>query len=155
MVQMLPVSGIFQHPVDGAHAARVLREKGYVMVALRPLANIDLSRLPLSQRESNSRLNWMIASALAAFLVLGAFGWFLGNAINMGLGVLVALAFAFFGIVAALLLIDQPAERHRRMSRDGGVVVTVHCPKDEENEVERTLRKTGAVEIQSVTEAGA
>ncbi len=155
IAHLLPVSGLYMHPADGARAAQVLREKGFGPVAIRPLADIDLSLLPISQKEANARLNWMIGFSILGFFALGALGWFLGNTIHMGLGVIAALSLAFLGMLAAILLVDRPAERHRRYRQEGGVLLTVHCTKEEEEQVSEALLRTGAVEVKAVTAAGA
>lgn len=154
IAQLLPVTGLYKHPVDGAHAAQVLREKGFSQVVIRPLSDIDLSLLPISQKEAGARLNWMIGFSILGFFALGALGWFLGNTIHMGLGIIAALSLAFLGMLAAILLVDRPSERHRHYRQEGGVLLTVHCTKEEEDVVSEALLGTGAVEVKAVTAAG-
>ncbi|MBL8219408.1 MAG: hypothetical protein JNL62_09265 [Bryobacterales bacterium] len=116
-------------------------------MAIRPLSDLDLSLLPSSPRESAARRNIMMASAFAAFLTMGAVGWFAGNALNHGLGVLAMPSLAFLGMIGALLIADRPPKRYRELRRFGAVLLTVRCPKERRDQLSRALLGAGAMEL--------
>jgi len=114
---------------------------------IQPLSDLDLSLLPVSPQESASRRNRMMAAAFAAFLGMGAVGWFAGNALNHGLGVLAMPSLAFLGMISALLIADRPPRRYRELRRFGAVLLIVRCPKERRDQLTKALLGAGAMEL--------
>lgn len=145
--QLLPTAVLFRRPIEGVRAAHLLWERGFGPVAIQPLSDLDLSILPVSRQESAARRNIMMAAAFAAFLGMGAVGWFVGNALNHGLGVLAMPSLAFLGMISALLIADRPPKRYRELRRLGAVLLTVRCPKEHWEQLTKTLLGADAMEV--------
>ncbi|MFN7933011.1 MAG: hypothetical protein U0R19_06765 [Bryobacteraceae bacterium] len=137
-----PVMGLFRHPVDGAHAAQVLREKGFSTIAIRPVTEPGRGKV----ESASPRLHhvaWMAGIAVAVV----AAGWTAGHAVNRVIGLFAALTVMFMGMMAAMVYFNWGDSRVKRYPRQGGVLLTVECRSGEEPEVAETLRHAGAVQV--------
>jgi len=137
-----PVSGLFRHPIDGAHAAHVLREKGF--------SKIDIRTVPETGHPRSSSKKRPIAAVAGAVGTMGAAvicGLLVGQFVSKVAGVFAALGLAFFGLLAVTLCILSPSSRVERYPRRDGVLLTVQCRGEEEPEVTEALRHAGAVRV--------
>lgn len=139
-----PVMGLFRHPVDGAHAAQVLREKGFSAIAIRPVTEPGRAKV----EHGNPRLNQVAWIAGIGVAVIAA-GWMAGHAVNRVIGFFAALTVLFLGIMGAILYSNWGTSRVKRYPRQGGVLLTVECRSGEEPEVAETLRHAGAVQVKT------
>ncbi|MBS1829994.1 MAG: hypothetical protein JST93_32140 [Acidobacteria bacterium] len=137
-----PVMGLFRHPVDGAHAAQVLREKGFSTIAIRPVEAPGFSKV--EKRKGRMK---PVAGIVGLGIAVIAAGWTAGHAVNRVIGFFAALTVLFIGIMGAILYLNWGTTRVKRYPRHGGVLLTVECRSGEEPEVAETLRHAGAVQI--------
>lgn len=140
-VTLIPVSGMFRHPVDGAHAARVLRERGFSSVAIRPVANSGKANPKETPRRA------AIAGAWGVVLLMLISGWFAGAAVDKVLGAIVVASVILGALLLLLIRLSRTPQSVRRYPRRNGVVLTVHCRTEDEPAVAETLRDNGAVEV--------
>ncbi|MBL8174590.1 MAG: hypothetical protein JNK48_07970 [Bryobacterales bacterium] len=137
-----PVSGLFRHPIDGAHAAQVLREKGFTKVEIQPVAE----SAPRKPRERSRRLMATVGAAMTIGAAVVA-GFVAGQVVSRAAGVFAALSLAFLGMMAVVLFLQWPRERVQRYPRRDGVLLTVQCRGEEEPEVADALRHAGAIKV--------
>ena len=149
----LPISGLFAHGEDGERAAQILRERGFEKIAMRPLSQVNLRLLPLTEAETKEKMYRTLFAAPIGFCALGSVGLVLGSTIRFGLGLGAGLLLGMLGALIAIGWMDRPAERYRRMSQEGGVLLTVECEAEEEAKAAEALRSTGAVEVEKVVHA--
>lgn len=141
-----PVSGLFRHPIDGAHAAHILREKGFSKIDIRTIPEAGHSR-----SSSKKRPLAAVAGAVAAIGAAIICGLLLGQFVSKVAGVFAALGLAFFGLLSVMLYVLWPSSRVERYPRRDGVLLTVLCQGEEQPEVAETLRHAGAVKIMPQT----
>lgn len=140
-VTLIPISGMFRHPVDGAHAAQVLRERGFSSVAIRPIASSGKASPKQSPRRA------AIAGACGVLLVMLISGWFAGAAVDKVFGAIVVTSVMLGALLLLLVVSSHTSQRVRRYPRQCAVVLTVHCRTEDEPAVAETLRDNGAVEV--------
>jgi hypothetical protein len=140
-VLTMPVSGVFRHPVDGAHAAQVLREKGFSTIAISPIAET------IQMRREDRKMRPRVAAGIGFAVVAVAAGYIAGQGINKVVGMIAGMTVIFFGLLWAILFLNWGAPPVTRYPRRNGVLLTVQCRSGQEPEVEETLRHAGAVKI--------
>lgn len=137
-----PVSGLFRHPIDGAHAAHVLREKGFSKIDIRTVPEIGHSKTSGKRRPIAA-----VAGAVAAIGAAVICGLLVGQFVSKVAGVFAALGLAFVGLLAVMLHVLWPSSRVERYPRRDGVLLTVLCHGEEEPEVTEAMRHAGAVKV--------
>ncbi|MBL8221479.1 MAG: hypothetical protein JNL62_19750 [Bryobacterales bacterium] len=150
---VLPVSGLFERGEDGERAASVLREKGFEKIAMRPLKEVNLQLLPMTEEEMKAKMYRTLFAAPIGFVALGSVGLVVGSTIKFQLGLGAGLLLGMLGALIAIAWMDRPAERYRRYMNEGGVLLTVECAEEEETKTVELLRSTGAVEVEKTVHA--
>ncbi len=150
---VLPVSGLFERGEDGVRAALLLRQKGFDKIAMRPLKEVNLALLPMTDQETKEKMYRTLFAAPIGFCALGSVGLVVGSTIRFGLGLGAGLLLGMLGALLAIAWMDRPAERYRRYSSEGGILLTIECQQGEETQAAEALRSTGAVEVEQSVHA--
>jgi hypothetical protein len=150
---VMPVSGLFERGEDGERAATLLREKGFEKIAMRPLQEVNLRLLPMTDEETKQKMYRTLFAAPIGFVALGSVGLVLGSTIRLALGLAAGLLLGMLGALIAIAWMDRPPERYRRYMQEGGVLLTVECSPEDEDKTTGLLRSTGAVEIEKTIHA--
>lgn len=137
-----PVSGLFRHPIDGAHAAHILREKGFSKIDIHTVPDAVHTR-PTGKRQSLVAYSGAVVTIGAAIFA----GLLAGHYVSKVAGVFAALCLSFIGALSVALMMKWPDDRVQRYPRRDGVLLVVQCRGEEEPEVAETLRHAGAVKV--------